>query len=110
MSARAMKHSKARSESAESHRLPGHFDWGLYSGASLEGDFIVPEQLPRNGNCGGERDLLMAVFEDGIRLYCEQIARGSTTSPEFREVEDWILSSDSDAVTSFVSLCELFGI
>jgi hypothetical protein len=84
---------------------------GVWDPASLmEGDLILPEQLRGDSNRSGEVDLLMAVFEDGIRTYCEGIARGSTTSPKYLEVEDWILRSDSDAVTSFASLCELFGI
>jgi hypothetical protein len=86
------------------------FGWVWDPASLMEGDFILPEQLRGNGNRSGEIDLLIAVFEDGVRTYCEKMARGSTTSPEYLEVEDWILRSESDAITSFASLCELFGI
>jgi hypothetical protein len=86
------------------------FGWVWDPASLIQGDFILPEQLRGNGNRSGEIDLLMAVFEDGIRTYCEEIARGSTTSPKYLEVEEWILRSDSDAITSFANLCELFGI
>ena len=86
------------------------FGWMWDPASLVQGDFILPEQLRGNGNRSGEFDLLMAVFEDGIRTYCEEIARGSTTSPKYLEVEEWIMCSDSDAITSFANLCELFGI
>jgi hypothetical protein len=76
----------------------------------LEVDFILPEQLEVGGvaNRTGEFSLLWAVFTDGIQAYCAEILRGSTTSLTFREVERWIFRPNSDAITSFSSLCELF--
>jgi hypothetical protein len=78
----------------------------------LEVDFILPEQLEVGGvaNRTGEFGLLWAVFTDGIQAYCAEILRGSTTSLTFREVERWIFRPNSDAITSFSSLCELFEI
>jgi hypothetical protein len=78
----------------------------------LQVDFILPEQLENDtvSNRTGEFGLLWAVFSDGIETYCREILRGSTTSLSYREVERWIFRPSSDAVTSFSSLCELFGI
>ncbi|HSD09675.1 MAG TPA: hypothetical protein VLF14_01730 [Candidatus Binatia bacterium] len=78
----------------------------------LQVDFILPEQLENDAvaNRTGEFGLLWAVFTDGIQTYCREILRGSTTSLAYREVERWIFRPNSDAVTSFSSLCELFGI
>ncbi len=78
----------------------------------LEADFILPEQLKVSGvaNRTGEFSLLWAVFTDGIQAYCAEILRGSTTSLTFREVERWIFRPNSDAITAFSNLCELFEI
>src|SRR5216683_1228500 len=73
-------------------------------------DILLPTQIGGGGNRSGEMDLLRAVFEDGIRTYCREIVRGATTSVDYREVEDWIFHSDSRAITSFTTLCDVFGI
>lgn len=78
----------------------------------IEAEVILPEQL-HNGsvaNRAGEFGLLWAVFTDGTQTYCREILHGSTTSFTYREVERWIFRPNSDAITSFSSLCELFGI
>jgi hypothetical protein len=78
----------------------------------LEADFILPEQLANTtaAHRTGEFALLWAVFTDGVQTYCKEILRGSTVSLTYREVERWIFRPSSDAITSFSSLCELFGI
>jgi hypothetical protein len=78
----------------------------------LEVDLILPEQLQGGSvaNRTGEFGLLWAVFTDGIRAYCAETLRGTTTSLTYREVERWIFRPNSDAITSFSSLCELFEI
>jgi hypothetical protein len=85
-------------------------DWNPNS--LLEVDLILPEQLEGGSLADrtGEFALLWAVFTDGIQAYCAEILRGSTTSLTYREVERWIFRPNSDAITSFSSLCELFGI
>jgi hypothetical protein len=85
-------------------------DWNPNS--LLEVDLILPEQLEGGSLADrtGEFGLLWAVFTDGIQAYCAEILRGSTTSLTYREVERWIFRPNSDAITSFSSLCELFGI
>ena len=46
----------------------------------------------------------------GVRTYCREVLRPSTANLAYREVYRWIFRSDSHAVTSFTSLCELFAI
>lgn len=77
----------------------------------LEPEFLLPEQnsgeaTPRKG----EFALLWAVFIDGIRTYCQEVLKDRTTSLAYREVERWIFRPESDVVTSFSSLCQLFEI
>lgn len=78
----------------------------------IQADLVLPAQLEGGSvaNRTGEFELLWAVFADGVQTYCREILRGSTTSLTYREVERWIFRPSSDAITSFSSLCELFGI
>ena len=78
----------------------------------LEPDFILPEQFNDTSNRvrTGEFGLLWAVFVDGIQTYCREVIRGATNGLAYREVERWIFRPDSDALTSFSNLCDLFGI
>jgi hypothetical protein len=78
----------------------------------LESDVILPAQLEDSGVAGrtGEFGLLWAVYTDGIQTFCREVLRGTTTSLSYREVERWIFRPNSDAITSFSTLCELFGI
>jgi len=77
----------------------------------LEPDFVLPEQFhdPSRARTG-EFGLLWAVFADGVQTYCREVMRGATNGLAYREVERWIFRPDSDALTSFSNLCELFGI
>lgn len=78
----------------------------------IEPEILLPEQLDKLSaeDRTGEFSLLWAVFADGIQTYCREILRGSTRSLAYREVERWIFRPNSDAVTSFSSLAELFGV
>jgi hypothetical protein len=78
----------------------------------LESDIILPAQLENSGVAGrtGEFGLLWAVYTDGIQTFCREVLHGTTTSLSYREVERWIFRPNSDAITSFSTLCELFGI
>ena len=94
-------------------KMPGFGSGGSWDPNSLlEADFILPAQLEGGSVAGrtGEFGLLWAVFTDGIQTYCREILRGSTAGLTYREVERWIFRPNSDAITSFSSLCELFGI
>ena len=78
----------------------------------IEPDFILPSQLQSASIAArtGEFGLLWAVFTDGIQSYCREVLRGSTESLTYREMHRWIFRPNSDAITSFSNLCELFGI
>lgn len=88
----------------------GHGAWDPSS--LLESDIILPEQLEDGSVAGrtGEFGLLWAVYTDGIQTYCREVLYGNITSLSYREVERWIFRPNSDAITSFSTLCELFGI
>ncbi|MGH7857531.1 MAG: hypothetical protein ACREQY_09385 [Candidatus Binatia bacterium] len=78
----------------------------------IEPDVILPEQywdrpVPPEG---GALSLLWMVFVDGIRSYQDALHRGATCGQDFRETQAWVLSSDTSHVTSFLTLCEVFGV
>src|ERR1700693_2245496 len=81
----------------------------------LLGSVMLPvqyyDQLRRPHILEGERKLMFAVLEEGIREYLEN---GSPrTFHEFqqrRELDDWFAASDQSGVFTFENLCETFGI
>ncbi len=78
----------------------------------IESEFILPSQMDGSSvaNRTAEFSLLWAVFTDGVQTYCREVLRGSTDSLAFREVDRWIFRPNSDAITAFSNLCELFGV
>jgi hypothetical protein len=86
--------------------------YGSDPNSLIEPDFILPSQLQGSTVAArtGECELLWAVFTDGIQSYCRGVLCGSTESLAYREVHRWIFRPNSDAITSFSNLCELFGI
>ena len=80
----------------------------------LDAHAVLPEQFwhSRDGSShlSGERALMWAVFADGIDSYRRNAhASSALGQSEFKEAEDWVLSSDWDWPFSFVNLCEVFG-
>jgi hypothetical protein len=58
-----------------------------------------------------EKQLLLAVLEDGINTFRDNIfAHGEKNKRLFREAEEWITAPDDDEVFSFVMICENLGI
>lgn len=58
-----------------------------------------------------ERTLLLAVLEDGIRCYQENIyATGGKRRTLFEEAQQWLFSDDADWFCSFVSICTLLNL
>jgi hypothetical protein len=58
-----------------------------------------------------ERTLLLAILEDGIRCYQENLfAAGGKRRTLFEEAQDWLFSDDSGWFCSFVSLCTLLNL
>ena len=78
----------------------------------LEPEIVVPAQLDRESvsRRQGEIGLLWAVFLDGITTYCREVTRGALTSLAYREAHQWIFRPDSDALTSFSTLCTIFQV
>lgn len=80
-------------------------------GPSFGPDVILPEQFYDSGpgmeEVSGERALMLAVLEDGIRCFQEHL-----TSPRVRprllarQAEKWIRSGDWDWPFSFNNICE----
>lgn len=56
----------------------------------------------------GPRALLWAVFASGIESYCRAIENGAVYGAEFRETERWVFSNET-GLTSFPTLCDIFG-
>lgn len=85
---------------------PFHLSW------LDEPETILPEQFyeSEEADQSGELDLLWRVLVDGIQTYCREVLCGATHGLTFREVQRWIFRPDSDAITSFANLCELFHI
>ena len=81
---------------------------GLFQGADL-----LPSQyrdlVSKSSAFEGERNLLLAVLEDGIRRYLE-CHHGDRTSPEFIETSDWINAAEGFGPFAFVNVCETLGI
>jgi hypothetical protein len=58
-----------------------------------------------------ERTLLLAVLEDGIRCYQENIyVAGGKRRTLFEEARDWLFSDDADWFCSFISICTLLNL
>ena len=58
-----------------------------------------------------ERTLLLAILEDGIRCYQENLfAAGGKRRTLYEEARDWLFSDDSEWFCSFVSLCTLLNL
>lgn len=58
-----------------------------------------------------ERTLLLAILEDGIRCYQENIhVSGGKRRILFEEARDWLFSDDTGWFCSFVSICTLLNL
>jgi hypothetical protein len=78
----------------------------------METEIVLPEQFwgrPATPT-GGVVGLLWAVLVDGVLSYREAVMRGETRSLEFREIENWLIAVRPQYLTSFESLCSIFGI
>jgi hypothetical protein len=58
-----------------------------------------------------ERTLLLAVLEDGVRCYQENLfAVNGKRRTLFDEAREWLFSDDADWFCSFVSICTLLNL
>jgi len=58
-----------------------------------------------------ERILLLAILEDGVRCYQENLfVGGGKRRALFEEAKEWLFSDDSNWFCSFVSICTLLNL
>ena len=78
-------------------------------------DIVLPEQFfegaRRDSYISGEKALMLAVLEDGIRCFQEHL-RNPRSNPRLlsQQAEDWIRAVDYDWPFSFNNICETLGI
>jgi len=58
-----------------------------------------------------EKQLLLAVLEDGIKCFQENVAATTAKRKQlFAEAEEWILERDRDWLFSFENACDVLGL
>ena len=78
-------------------------------------DIVLPEQFfegaRRDSQASGEKALMLAVLEDGIRCFQEHL-RNPRSNPRLlsQQAETWIRAVDYDWPFSFNNVCETLGI
>ena len=78
-------------------------------------DVVLPEQFfegaRRDSQASGEKALMLAVLEDGIRCFQEHL-RNPRSNPRLlsQQAEAWIRAVDYDWPFSFNNVCETLGI
>jgi hypothetical protein len=78
-------------------------------------DIVLPEQFfegaRRDSQASGEKALMLAVLEDGIRCFQEHL-RNPRSNPRLlsEQAEAWIRAIDYDWPFSFNNVCETLGI
>jgi hypothetical protein len=78
-------------------------------------DIVLPEQFfegaRRDSYVSGEKALMLAVLEDGIRCFQEHL-RNPRSNPRLlsQQAESWIRAVDYDWPFSFNNVCETLGI
>lgn len=85
-------------------------------GALLHSDPLLPaqylESFQRQTYLQPEKDLMLAVLEDGITCYQKYLsARDRKGQALFREAEQWIFGdAEGDGLFSFKTICDFLGI
>jgi hypothetical protein len=80
----------------------------------FEPDALVPaqyfEQLRRKTIWEPEKRLMLAVFEDAVNCFQDNLwEQSGKRKKSFDEVEEWILAKDGDWIFSFENICEVLG-
>jgi len=76
-------------------------------------DVILPAQfLARRGaQAHGERHLMLAVLEDGINCFRDNVlATKESDRRLFREAEEWIMGEEQVGPFSFQEICHVLGL
>jgi len=78
-------------------------------------EIVLPDQLQqghrRDSYLSGEKALMLAVLEDGIRCFQEHLTN-PRSNPRLlsKQAEEWIRAVDYEWPFSFVNVCETLGI
>ncbi len=94
-----------RAESVSEERL----------GFLFQPDVVIPAQyfdvLRSKNAMEPEKRLMLAVLEDAVRSFQDNIAAESEAKKKlFAEAEAWFLEQDADWVFSFENICEALGL
>jgi hypothetical protein len=82
----------------------------LFQPDALLGDQYL-ENYRRTIPLEPEKALLLAVLEDGVRCFQDNILpRNRKKQMLFEEAQEWLFSDDSDWLFSFVSICAVLGL
>jgi hypothetical protein len=58
-----------------------------------------------------EKDLLLAVLEDGVRSFQDNVLpRNRKKQMLFEDAQEWLFNDDGDWLFSFVSICSVLGL
>src|SRR5262245_45942724 len=92
-------------------RAPGFIQRrGTMIDAMIDDVTILPEQFLPTMRCHtAEQRLMIAVLEDAAYIYATRRGRRRGLRV-LREVEEWLLSTDTTYVFSFESICDALGI
>lgn len=107
-----MKPKTQHSENTPAHPVPGGEDRiaSLFQPDALLGDQYL-ENYRRTIPLEPEKALLLAVLEDGVRCFQDNILpRNKKKRMLFEEAQEWLFSDDSDWLFSFVSICAVLGL
>jgi hypothetical protein len=70
-------------------------------------DSVVVEQFFKNGFRGGEERLMLAVLQDAVECFQENLLSQQPWEKKlFQEAENWILDKNTDWPFSFENICE----
>ena len=70
-------------------------------------DTVDIEQLFKNGIREGEERLMLAVLQDAVECFQENVLAQSPWEEKlFQEAENWILKKNTDWLFSFENICE----
>jgi hypothetical protein len=70
-------------------------------------DLAVVEQFSKNGVLGGEERLMLAVLQDAVECFQENVLGQYPWETQlFEEAENWILAKNTDWLFSFENICE----
>ena len=84
-------------------------------GSLFQSDILLGEDYAANFRrkipLEAERILLLAILEDGIRCYQENLfASGGKRRTLFDEAKEWLFSDDASWFCSFISICTMLNL